>query len=208
MSDQLYRLYNYVGAMISRTGLVRHIGLATLAAKVDILLRRSLGSVATSPIMLDGVELHFPAEGHFDIELTNAGAFEPRTTRLLLNHLKPGMTFVDVGAHIGHFALVAASVLQEDGHVYAFEPDPVSFSFLQKNIAANGYDAVISPAQKAVADTVGEVKLHSGRRDRLENYHCWCSRRRSQECHLRSNIARCLFCAAELAASAYHQDRC
>jgi FkbM family methyltransferase len=79
------------------------------------------------------------------------------------------MTFVDVGSHIGHFALVAASVLQGNGHVYAFEPDPITFSFLQKNVDVNGYEATIFPFPKAVADTFGETVLYSGRRDRLDN---------------------------------------
>lgn len=45
-----------------------------------------------------------------------------------------GGTFVDIGAWCGIFSLYAASVARE---VYAYEPDPVAFDLLTRNIAAN-----------------------------------------------------------------------
>ena len=44
--------------------------------------------------------------------------------KTLENYLRPGMIVVDVGAHTGLYSLVCASLVGEEGKVYAFEPVP------------------------------------------------------------------------------------
>jgi FkbM family methyltransferase len=43
------------------------------------------------------------------------------------------MTVVDVGAHFGYFTVLFARKVGKSGRVYAFEPDPTTFSFLERN---------------------------------------------------------------------------
>ena len=51
------------------------------------------------------------------------------------NHfLKPGMSVVDLGAHIGLFTIIAAQKVGGRGKVYSFEPMPRCFELLQKNV--------------------------------------------------------------------------
>jgi FkbM family methyltransferase len=64
-----------------------------------------------------------------------AAAYEPQVTRCLTALLRSGDTFVDVGAHIGFFSLIAASRVGPTGHVYAFEANPGLFQRLQSNAA-------------------------------------------------------------------------
>lgn len=52
--------------------------------------------------------------------------------RLLLNE---GGTFFDIGANIGSYTLIASE--QAKAAVYAFEPHPVTFSFLKENVYLN-----------------------------------------------------------------------
>lgn len=49
--------------------------------------------------------------------------------------LKKGMTVVDAGASIGFFTVYASQKVGTTGRVIAFEPEPVSYSHLEKNIA-------------------------------------------------------------------------
>ena len=51
--------------------------------------------------------------------------------------IEPGDIVIDVGAHIGAFALHAASL---GAKVFAFEPARVNFDQLLRNIELNGYD--------------------------------------------------------------------
>jgi hypothetical protein len=60
--------------------------------------------------------------------------YEPQTYRVFTDILKPEMTIVDAGAHIGYYSLLAGKLVGEKGNVYAFEPDPSYYSLLKKNI--------------------------------------------------------------------------
>jgi FkbM family methyltransferase len=68
------------------------------------------------------------------------------------------MTVVDLGAGVGYYTLLAAKAVGTQGTVYAFEPDPVNYSFLLKNVRVNGYRNVVA-LQKAVSNTIGYAKL-------------------------------------------------
>jgi FkbM family methyltransferase len=51
--------------------------------------------------------------------------------------IKPGEVVVDVGAHIGTFALMSARKVGPRGKVIAFEPSPKTEELLRRNLAAN-----------------------------------------------------------------------
>jgi FkbM family methyltransferase len=72
--------------------------------------------------------------------------------------IRPGETVVDVGAHIGTFALMAGRCVGPSGRVLAFEPSPKSFELLQKNIAANRM-SWIAPQDFALADAEATAEL-------------------------------------------------
>ena len=58
--------------------------------------------------------------------------------------LREGDTFVDVGANIGHLSLCASEIVGDKGAVYAFEPHPKIFKYLQNNIRFNSAHNVCS----------------------------------------------------------------
>jgi FkbM family methyltransferase len=86
------------------------------------------------------------------------GVYEKDETALFKNIVKKDMTVVDVGANIGYYTLLAARLVGENGHVFAFEPDPKNFGLLSKNVALNGYKNVV-PVQKAISSETGSAKL-------------------------------------------------
>lgn len=79
---------------------------------------------------------------------------------LALNQfLKPGDTFIDVGAHIGFFTLIASVMVGPNGRVLAFEPEPHNFDALRRNVALNQAQNVM--LIKAVAgDVEGQVTFY------------------------------------------------
>jgi FkbM family methyltransferase len=91
-------------------------------------------------------------------ELILSGKWEDYETELFKKHVKPGDTVVDIGAHIGYYALIAAKLVGDKGKVYAFEPDPKNFQLLRKNVEANGYHNVVL-IDKAVSDKSGAAQL-------------------------------------------------
>ena len=79
-------------------------------------------------------------------------------TTLMKKVLKPGMTFVDVGANLGYFTLLAAKIVGP-GHVYAFEPEQTNFELLSKSVSVNDLRHV-DVYQKALCDKEGLIKLY------------------------------------------------
>ncbi len=70
--------------------------------------------------------------------LRTAKVYEPGVTSLLRRLLGPGMTFVDAGANIGYFSLLASSLVTDTGRVLAVEPYPYNIKVLQANVSLNG----------------------------------------------------------------------
>lgn len=72
--------------------------------------------------------------------------------------LRPGMVYVDVGAHIGQFTLVAAARVGPGGAVHAFEATGETYEQLRRNIALNGLSWVTA-TRAAVFERPGELTL-------------------------------------------------
>ncbi len=98
------------------------------------------------------------ADGYFSESLVIEGAHEPYETEFFLNWLRPGMTVVDIGAHVGWYALQAARRVGPSGRVVAFEPEPKNRELLRRNIAVNAV-ANIEVVPLAVADRQGWMPL-------------------------------------------------
>jgi FkbM family methyltransferase len=92
------------------------------------------------------------------LELATNETYEPVETALIKKVLKPGDVFVDIGANIGYYTLLAARLAGPGGRVIAFEPDPCNFQLLGKNIRQNGYSNVV-PLNLAVSDRSQNAQL-------------------------------------------------
>ena len=62
--------------------------------------------------------------------------------RLIKQHLPPDGIFIDIGANIGSFTLVAARIAPR-GKVHAFEPSDHHFTRLSKNVGLNHFENVV-----------------------------------------------------------------
>lgn len=69
---------------------------------------------------------------------------EEREWRFIANFLKPGMTFIDVGANQGFYTILASKRVGTNGLVVAFEPAETEFLRLRRNLALNQCQNVIS----------------------------------------------------------------
>jgi FkbM family methyltransferase len=88
------------------------------------------------------------------------GMWEEWITTFISERLKPGMVFVDVGAHVGWFTLLACAAVRPSGRVFAIEPQPRLASLLRSSISINGFDGLASVFELAVSDTGGQGKLY------------------------------------------------
>jgi FkbM family methyltransferase len=89
------------------------------------------------------------------------GTFEPGETGVVRSRLKPGMTFVDVGANVGYFTALAAGLVGPTGCVIAFEPSPYAFARLQRLTEVNRLSQV-KLVQAGLSDRSGIAHLYEG----------------------------------------------
>jgi FkbM family methyltransferase len=86
------------------------------------------------------------------------GTYERHESALVRKYLRPGMTFVDIGANIGYYSLMAAAVAGPLGRVIAFEPNPVLNTQLKRTVDHNGIRN-ITVEQLALAEKPGSGLL-------------------------------------------------
>lgn len=103
-----------------------------------------------------------PSDYHMAACLIDTGDLERGTRILVENLVRPGDIVVDVGANIGLFSLAAAKKMNMCGHVYAFEPFPITADYARKNIKLNSLSSFVSVSQYAVSNKIGEGQLYLG----------------------------------------------
>jgi FkbM family methyltransferase len=87
------------------------------------------------------------------------GYFDPAGIKFIKNQLYEGEIFIDIGANVGSYTLVASKLVGRSGRVIAFEPASKSFLRLSKNISMNGLKNVITE-RKAVLDRNTRTDLY------------------------------------------------
>ena len=88
-----------------------------------------------------------------------SGYYESPSVQLIEKLLKPGMVFLDLGANIGQYSLVASRGVGPSGQVHSFEPDPETFRWLTRNVRRNHLQN-ISLNQVALFDAAGKKELY------------------------------------------------
>jgi FkbM family methyltransferase len=80
---------------------------------------------------------------------------EPWTVAWLEHEVRPGDTVYDIGANVGVFSLIGATLLRDRGVVVAFEPGYASYARLCENTTLNGLSELIVPVPLALSSSTG-----------------------------------------------------
>lgn len=86
------------------------------------------------------------------------GVYEPETSLFLLDNVKEGDVFLDVGAHFGYFSLLASHLVGLRGTVVSIEAMPTTYALLSKNVSANRRSNV-KTHQFAAGEKAGNVQF-------------------------------------------------
>lgn len=121
-------------------------------------LRRRAWSRTTSTFF--GSELRVLLPSATDLYLTGGKVHdsEIRLAAFLIRTLRPGDTFIDVGAHYGYFSQLAATLVGASGRVEAIEASRESYGVLARNLEAF---AQARPRHAAMTDEEGEVTFYA-----------------------------------------------
>jgi hypothetical protein len=116
-----------------------------------------------------------------------SGALDPALTDFLYSALTPGSVFLDLGASLGAYALLAAELVR-DGMVFALESDPEARHWLLRNLSDFGgnvriagdplhADEVVEPGRRVDVARIGATAaimdaIAGMRRIRADNPRC------------------------------------
>ena len=84
------------------------------------------------------------------------GLHEPEEMAFVAHFLRPGDLFLDVGANVGSYTLLASS---SGAKVVAVEPVPSTFNHLQMNVLLNRFQSNVRLMNIGLADRVGELRF-------------------------------------------------
>ena len=121
-------------------------------------LRRSLRLADVTAESPGGVRYRLAPSDVVQRHILLQGAYEPATLALTLHLLPAGGTMVDVGAHVGQFALHASRAVGGAGRVVALEPNPRTYQRLLQNISLNEASNVLA-VLGAVAERAGVAPM-------------------------------------------------
>lgn len=85
--------------------------------------------------------------------------YEDGVTEAIASTLKPGDVFVDVGANIGYFTVLAARLVRPRGRVLAFEPHSGARETLEAMVQRNDVSATVEIVPLALAEIAGDARL-------------------------------------------------
>jgi FkbM family methyltransferase len=159
----LLRLYARLG---------RGRGLQRFAWEVS----RAAAPDASALVAVDGVRLRvYLSDGYWVHLLFFAGRYEPEIEAALERVIGPHTPFIDCGANIGYWSLVAA--VRHRARVVAIEPAARSFERLTENVKLNGDGvetrrAAVWSSSGVVLSLVTHARRHAGasvvnRRERI-----------------------------------------
>lgn len=86
--------------------------------------------------------------------------YEPNETSLWLKYSKRASTIIDIGANVGYYSLLAASV-NKTATIIGFEPISKTYNRFVENIEINRYKN-ITAVRNAVSNTSGKIRINIG----------------------------------------------
>jgi FkbM family methyltransferase len=114
------------------------------------------------------METHGKTDVFISTAIEDSGNWEASGTAVVLQLLRSGGDFIDIGANLGWYTLLAGHALSGRGHVHSFEPEPSNLVRLKANVALNRLGNV-TVNDWALSDRSGSATLHLNHVNRGDN---------------------------------------
>lgn len=112
-------------------------------------------------VNLNGFTMLLHGDNYLEDKIVTTGSWEPETTQVFRELINPGMVVLDIGANIGYFSLLSASLVGAEGQVHSFEPYPGYQERFKISLENNRFSQVrLIPF--ALSDKIEEQPLFKG----------------------------------------------
>lgn len=100
-----------------------------------------------------------PKNGFHDAQVYAYPLYEPHIVKTFTEHISQGDVCLDIGANIGHHAIIMAQTTGPSGKVYAYEPIPRIRAQMEESLSINQLDNVVVVAE-GLSNASGSMKLY------------------------------------------------
>lgn len=155
MKKYVFFLTNKISKLLSNKSLGRIPGLI----KVESFLYKIASTNGLLLIEVQNNKMYINVEDvGMSPTLLRLGVYEEYETEIFKNLIKNDTTFIDVGANVGYYTLIATNLIKK-GKIYSFEPEKFNYELLNKNILLNNSKNV-KTFQKAVSNEEGIIRIY------------------------------------------------
>lgn len=116
------------------------------------------GNELVKLVKMQGFDMYVMTTDYIGQGIIGSGDYEPHVTSAVVSILKKGDVFLDLGANLGYFSLLAANLVGNSGKVIAFEPNPQNLQLIYASIFRNQFSN-ITVYPFAASDRLRIVKL-------------------------------------------------
>ena len=88
-------------------------------------------------VQLEGFSLYVMPDDYIGASIMSSRTYEPHVTKVIRRELNEGEIFLDLGANIGYFSMLASSIVKNKGKVLAFEPNPQNLQLMYESKVFN-----------------------------------------------------------------------
>jgi FkbM family methyltransferase len=117
------------------TGVIRRL-VSEVASRSPASAREGMAN------LYNGQRMRVDLADYIGQQLAAEGSFELTMVETAMSHVRPGDVFIDVGAHMGFYTLVASRAVGDKGSVHCFEPGDKQHRLLSENVRINGLSNV------------------------------------------------------------------
>jgi len=85
-------------------------------------------------VVMDGFKMFVMGNDYIGHSILKSKSYEPHVTSVVKRLLKEGDVFLDIGANVGYFTMLASSLVKSSGKVIAFEPNPQNLQLIYSSM--------------------------------------------------------------------------
>lgn len=147
-----------------------HLSATIARSPLPLALRRAIYTRFSGPMFCwrpvaltrttrHGVAMRLMLDQIVESRIFMFGEWEPNIAHYVASRLRPGDIFVDIGANVGYYSLLAGAIVGPRGRVHAIEASPSIAADLRHNVALQA-GSPVRVIEAAVSDRAGEVVFH------------------------------------------------
>jgi FkbM family methyltransferase len=103
---------------------------------------KNADDISRIAVLHNGAKIGVTLSEHSFRQIYFYGTYEPEVSALVCHLAKPKQVWLDVGANVGYFTILIASLIGPTGKVHTFEPNPDMMKQINHSVSLNGIEHV------------------------------------------------------------------